>query len=105
MKGKFLLILIIVLTLAALTNPDASKHRQAVKDEAKKVMLDPDSEKNILSSVIGGFVVDQVVEQLVTVDNYIFFSLTRMQTSTKNEIIGFGLFGYVHVNLQNKEWI
>lgn len=107
MKGKILLIIIILLILAALTNPDASKHREAVKEEVRDQILTT-TEENILTSVLGGFMIDQVMDQLVTVDNYLFFSLTRLNISGEHKLIGIGLFGNVLVNIDKekdfKEW-
>ena len=52
----------------------------------------------VLGSVIGGSIVEEMVDNLVTTDNYIVFSTTNVNVKGKNKIIGFGAFGNVFLS-------
>ncbi|HEY0653529.1 MAG TPA: DUF4359 domain-containing protein [Chryseosolibacter sp.] len=104
-----LIIVVILLGAALLTNPSKSDHTQAVKDmiaeKLNNAMVDGIStSKNTweaAGSVIGmslgmGFV-NTFLENMVFRKNYLLFSLTEIRFQGKSRTIGVGAFGNVWI--------
>ena len=106
MKIPTWLILFAIAVIAVITNPNKEKHEEAVKDEVRALILDPSGNsdvENIFEGLISGLLLDAYIEQAVSVDNYILFSLSKMNIDGKPKIIGVGLFGNVIVSSDKME--
>ena len=96
MKIPTWLILIAIAVIAVITNPDKLKHEEAVKDEVRALILDPSGNsdiENLFEGVLTGVLLDAFIQNAVSVDNYLLFSLTRMEFKDKSKIVGLGIFG------------
>lgn len=102
------LFLLILLALAAFSNPDQEMHQAALKDKlkdhlAEKMDAKGESEEGLtswaqgLGNFLGGAVIEGVVEGLVRSEDYFFFSLTTLKHQGEDKVIGFGIFGRVFI--------
>ena len=105
MRILLLLLFVALLVVAAVTNPSTKDHQEKVKEQVyqsyKKKTSDPE-DKQYLSYVNDAAVkaiVENLIPQYVQVDNYVLFSITRVQMDTGSERVGVGAFGNVLVDL------
>lgn len=80
---KFLILVIVLIVVAALTNPSHSSHREKIKATFK--------EDNPLISAVGG---GEVYTRLVDYHSYVIYSKTTLD----DETVSTGIFGIVWVN-------
>lgn len=105
------LIITVVLSATALfTNPQPERHKEAVKSKLsafmqqsmKESLTQTDNEweqaGQALGMMLGGALVDRIVEELITSDNYLLFSTTRMHWDGESKVIGIGIFGNVFLS-------
>lgn len=111
MKKNHLIIGIIVIVgiVAILTNPNQDEHREFVKSRFNSYILESLKDKSsktnaqwadagkTLGNMLGGLFVDQIINNLVSSDNYILFSTTKISWEGKTKTIGFGAFGNVYL--------
>lgn len=99
-----LILLGFILLIAVISNPEEQQHQTFLKQELKhyfeEKMQSDSTEQNALGDLIlgfgkllGGSVIEMVVKQKVSADNYVFFSLTKMRHDGEDHIIGLGIFG------------
>lgn len=105
---SLLVALVIALVAAYFTNPTELQHKREA-EEALAEYLDQYISKD--TGVVGGlydlmgdkirtFIASTLSEGLnerITRDDYVFFSLTRFHYEGKSHIVGIGAFGEVHV--------
>lgn len=109
-KRYFAFIIVIGIVLVAiLTNPNQERHREVVKSEIliymQKSKFDKLSESETddgwtglgqaLGTMISGMLVNGIVNNFISSDNYVLFSTTKLTWDGENYIIGAGLFGNV----------
>jgi hypothetical protein len=105
---KYVLIGVVFIVLLA-SNPGLDDHRAAVTAKINKLMqheVNKDtSDTGILGEagkqfglMLGGVVVNKVVEQMVERKNFLLFSLTTFEYDGKEKIIGVGLLGNVFIS-------
>jgi len=105
------LILTVVLSATALfTNPQPERHKEAVKSKLsafmqqgmKESLTQTDNEweqaGQALGLMLGGALVDRIVEELIATDNFLLFSTTRLNWDGDSKIIGLGIFGNVFLS-------
>ena len=105
------LILTVVLSATALfTNPQPERHKEAVKSKLSAFMQQSMKESitqtdneweqagQALGMMLGGALVDRIIEELITSDNYLLFSTTRLHWDGESKVIGIGIFGNVFLS-------
>lgn len=111
MKKGYVVLLIfgLILLFAALTNPGPDRHKEAVKTKFKEYLQksmkdsttvsDDDNEKIGLAfgMLIGNAIIEPIVNSLISTDNYIVFSTTKITWDGKTRVIGIGAFGNVFI--------
>jgi len=110
-KRYFLLAIIGAIVLAAvLTNPGQEKHQEAVKNKLDSYVqkkINPTDKGNIfgktLGGMLGGAIGNTVANNIISRDNYVLFSTTKMDWKGEDKVIGIGAFGYVYVSGQVDE--
>lgn len=109
MNTKFLIISIIALVAIAaiLTNPTPERHKEVVKNKIhqylQKPMLEGLSNARTkqeevtltLELLLGNTMVDNIIDNLVSTENYLLFSRTQISYDGKIRTIGYGVFGNV----------
>jgi hypothetical protein len=95
-----------------LSNPKEQAHREAVKTKVNSVFRENmgntdtigDFEKfgKGLGFLFGGLVVEKLVDNYITCDNYVLFSLTKSTINNKTRTIGFGVLGNVFISSEIK---
>lgn len=106
-KALSLLLVGIILIIAAVSNPPQERHQEALEKRlkdffAEKMKSESEEEPDGLSQVVlglgkifGNAIIDLAIENKVTADNYLFFSLTKVDHQGEEKVIGIGLFGNV----------
>ena len=109
-KNKSWLLLIIIAFVgicAAITNPDSQRNKEVIKDKLNLLMQKSikesakendnkwESAGQALGLIFGKPIIDDVVDNLISTDNYVFFSTTKLTWEGNTTIIGIGAFGNV----------
>lgn len=110
-KGHFVFFSIAMLVLiAAITNPDTDRHKEAVKAKfdaylqkaAREGIAESDNTweqaGQAIGLMLGGALVGYAVDNLVSTDNYVVFSVTKVSWEGESKIIGVGAFGNVFLS-------
>ena len=105
MKKLIALIIVVAMFFALLiTCPDKEEHQTKLKEcfsslATKKLMGDDDSSSDELTAFIGGILVskitDTAIENTLTVDNYVIFSIGKMELGGKSSTVSFGILNQV----------
>ncbi|MEN9445355.1 MAG: hypothetical protein RIS47_2246 [Bacteroidota bacterium] len=99
---------LILFIIAAITNPSLETHKTLLKEKLYKKMEDERQKAiqayqgNMWTESISDFgmtlgkqFTNRIVDQLVYVDNFFFFSITKIDLADSDIIIGVGFFGTV----------
>ena len=109
-KNKFLLIVLAIIAIAFFTNPKPEIHKLAFKTKCSafleskigsKIPKNDDLYSVIgkkLGAILGNTVMDEAINEYVTVENYGLFSLTKFTWNGKAETIGLGVFSNVFIS-------
>jgi len=114
MKRNYTVLIAIglILLVAVLTNPNQDRHKEVLRAKFNSYMQKSMSERHTesgneweqagqaLGMMLGGALIDGIISNLVTTDNYVIFSTTKMTWKGESKVIGVGVFG--NVFLTNK---
>jgi len=113
MKKYFVFtVLIAILILSFMFNPDATKHREKAVSEIRPMLvehLEKKATSKLLLFFTGKYIssqIDTMIENQITVENYYFFSLTKAKEGSGGEkTIGIGVLNNVFLFIDRKEVI
>ena len=117
MKKKYLILTItgIIVFVAILTNPNQDRHKEVVKNKINSYLQKSIKESNsdsqfkgatqVIGMLLGGTIIGGIVDELVSTDNYILFSTTKINLEGESKVIGIGAFGNVYVTRKLDEAI
>jgi hypothetical protein len=119
MKKQNVIIIVsaLVILIAVFTNPNLITHQQAIKSVFHQNIEKTQSELMAKANdeyeeaganmgiMLGSALVDKMIENMVTSDNYIVCSTTKVTFEGKTKVIGLGLFGNVFLSDQVMEVI
>src|SRR5690554_6336538 len=104
MKSVYIIIGIILL-VAFFTNPGQEAHKDILMEKLKPELLEyyfderePDEYVSVgdaLGLMIGSAFVERFMKNLVKVDNYLLFSLSKITWEGQTKVIGVGILGTV----------
>jgi short subunit fatty acids transporter len=111
MKKNYITLAIIclIVLVAVLTNPDQNRHKEVIKNKLitylqKSIKKDQTKPKDkweeagqALGIMLGGMIVEKVLDNFMSTDNYIVFSTTKITWDGETRIIGIGAFGNVFI--------
>ncbi len=109
-KNKILAFSGFFLLFAVLTNPNQGQHKEVVKNKLNSIMQKAinDGLKNsdsgaeqlgsALGLMLGGALLDRMIETMVSTDNYLLFSTTKITWDGKSKLIGIGFLGNVFIS-------
>ena len=110
MKSSHITLLIISLfiVVAVLTNPKRERHKEVIKTKvmaymqstAKEHLKNNDEQQagQAFAALLGGALADGLIENLLSIDNYVLFSTTKITWEGKTRVIGVGAFGNVFLS-------
>jgi len=93
---KVLIGLGTIIAILGITNPSVEDHKQKVT----KIMVSEmknDLQDNPFAS-FGLLLVTKMIDGIVTRDNYIIFSLTKISAFGESKIVGYGILGNVYIS-------
>ena len=97
-----LIVFATIILMAVLTNPSSEEHKQAVNSVVNQVVQNSISENGSdmekLGILFGSSLAEKLIENSVTRDNYIVFSITKITWQGESKSIGYGLFGNVFLS-------
>jgi hypothetical protein len=110
-----LAIISLIVLVAVLTNPDQNRHKEVIRNKfitylqksIKKEQAEPPDEMEQAAQAFGitlsGMLVEKVLDNLMSIDNYIMFSTTKITWDGEPRIIGIGAFGNVFITKELDE--
>ena len=113
----FSAITILIILIAIFTNPNPERHKEAVKNKVNSYIQQSMKESmngtenntaqagKALGMMLAGAFIDKIIDNLVSTDNYVLFSTTKITWDGKTEIIGIGAFGNVYLTRKIDEAI
>lgn len=112
-KNQIVIALIaFLIIIAVLTNPNQDRHKEVVKTKINSLMQKSLSEEfsdtddiwgnagQALGMMFGGVVIDGIIANSVSTDNYLIFSTTKFTWEGDTKVIGVGVFGNVYISSQ-----
>ena len=86
-----------------MSNPKKEDHKDTLKIKLTGIVEEILTEKsdNIFYIGLGKSVADAIIDETlktVSIDNYVFFSLTKINYASNSKIIGVGLLGKVYIS-------
>ena len=102
-------ILVLVIIIAVITNPNQDRHKEVIKAKIttyiqkaiKPTTTDSTNEweqaGQAIGLMLGGVMVDQIINNLISTDNYLLFSTTKITWEGQTKTIGIGAFGNVYI--------
>ena len=117
MKTNYITLAIIslIVLVAVLTNPDQNRHKEVIKTKLITYLqksLDKDQAEtrdewkqanHALGIMLGGIIVEKVLENFMSIDNYVVFSTTKITWEGESRVIGIGAFGNVFLTRELDE--
>ena len=96
----FALGMVLLMLIAFFTNPKKEQHEKIVREKAIALLKQQAGKKNekvvdFGIQLFGNTLVDQFIQNHVTVENYYLFSLTKIRTTTQQNTIGGGALGTI----------
>lgn len=111
MKKSYLIFAVfgLITLVAVLTNPNQERHKEVIKNKLN-VYMQKSMKENLTQSnneweqagqalgmMFGGALVDRIIDNLVSTDNYVLFSITKITSDGQTNVIGVGAFGNVFI--------
>lgn len=109
MKKNYVVLIAIglILLVAVLTNPNQDRHKEVIRGKfnsymqksMSKGLSETDNEweqaGQVLGMMLGRAMIDGIISNIVTTDNYVVFSTTKISWEGESKVIGVGAFGNV----------
>jgi hypothetical protein len=108
-KKNYILISFLSIAVLIYTNPSEENHLQTVKLKLKmsmnkKMSSDINLSNNSFNSIgkglgmiLGDALIDRLTENFVFRQNFVIFSLTKVNFKGEDKIIGFGILGNIFI--------
>ncbi|MEJ1239284.1 hypothetical protein WBG78_14200 [Chryseolinea sp. T2] len=104
-----ILSIVVLFILAGLTNPTRDQHITEVRgvivsNVLAKSVSHPTSQRqnetpaSVFGLTLGTVAIKEMVDTFVSVDDYVFLSLTRITHNDQSRVVGVGVFGKVWVS-------
>ncbi len=116
-KSVFIAIIAVIILIAVFTNPNQDRHKEVIKNKLNSYMQEPIKENlnetdnnteqagKALGMMLFGAFIDRVIDNLISTDNYVLFSTTKITWEGKTKIIGIGAFGNVYLTSKLDEML
>lgn len=113
MKKSYILLAAVglILLIAVITNPSQERHKEVLRAKLNASMQNTfkshQSEEsgwgeagNAIGLMMGGAMIQSLVDNMVSTDNYLVFSVTKITFEGKSRMVGVGAFGNVFLTSQ-----
>ncbi|KAF0198613.1 MAG: hypothetical protein FD166_1254 [Bacteroidetes bacterium] len=99
---SYLLVTLFIL-ITFFSNPKKDDHKDALRIKLSGIVEEILAEKsdNIFQFGFGRLIGDKIIDETlksVSIDNYVFFSLTKFNYASDSKILGFGFLGKVYIS-------
>ncbi|NDV96295.1 DUF4359 domain-containing protein [Dysgonomonas sp. 521] len=99
-KLRMFIVLVVIIAVAGVfTNPGEEKHKEALKAKLQSHIEELTAKESLVKRsvgmLVGGAAIDQLVDKVVSVENYYVFSTTNVTLNRKKQMIGIGAFGNI----------
>jgi flagellar biosynthesis protein FlhB len=98
-------MLALVVLVAVFTNPNEERHKEVIRAKLKMHLqqsIAANSTDNALDRagqalvmLLGGALIDGIIANVLSTDNYVLFSTSKITWDGETKIIGIGVFGNV----------
>lgn len=110
-KQIVLITVAVILIVAFFTNPNQAAHKEKVKStitslyqkQLKENQTTSNNGFEALGSLLGTSLINTMVENGVSCDNYLLFSITKITYEGQEKSIGYGLLGNVFLSSKIEE--
>lgn len=107
-KKISLIIISAIILIGIITNPNSDRHKEAVKNKLNSIFQTSKSEQESdewsqLGDAFTMMIIGPIVNNLISTDNYILFSTTKINWEGESRVIGLGAFGNVFLSKQLDE--
>jgi hypothetical protein len=104
---KSLIVVGFILLALMATNPSIEDHKEGVKKMYKEKLVDLNKDKRDdlatqIGTGIGMLIGDGFIDKIVSRDNFLLFSLTKVSVGDKTKNIGVGILGQVFIQDYDK---
>lgn len=108
-------IISLIILVAVVSNPNQDRHKEVIKNKLitylqksiKKGQTGPKDDLEevgqVLGLMLGGMIVDKILDNFMSTDNYVVFSTTKITWEGETKIIGIGAFGNVFITKELDE--
>lgn len=108
-------IISLIILVAVVSNPNQDRHKEVIKNKLitylqksiKKGQTGPKDDLEevgqVLGLMLGGVIVDKILDNFMSTDNYVVFSTTKITWEGETKIIGIGAFGNVFITKELDE--
>ena len=101
-----MIAIVLILLIAVFTNPSQTEHKEKIKEifttyyqkSLEENKLDSENSFAAFGSLLGQSLINKMIENAVTSDNYVFFSITKITFEGEKKSIGYGIFGNVFLS-------
>lgn len=104
---KFWLLVIVLVAILGLTNPSKEDHVDAfIKASTKETyddIIDNQDTYGALGASIGAKLAKSFAQNLIEVDNYILFSIAKVEKDNQTKTISYGVLGNIFHSAEFKE--
>lgn len=109
-KNKWVIVGIVAVVML-LTNPGLDQHKSAVKvfvtklytEATKEVVEDKENMFAGLGMAFGSLMINNLVDTMVSSQNLLLFSLTKMTSDGETKTVGIGVFGNVFIFIKDSD--
>src|SRR5690606_37130232 len=92
-----------IILIAIFTNPNQDRHKEVIRNKFNTIMQKSFKEEKkgenevaqALGLMLGGALAGSLLDNLISTDNYLLFSTTKMMWEGETKVIGIGAFGNV----------
>ncbi len=88
-----LIIAGLVLFTAILTNPSEAKQKEILKSKLTQLSIDGGLNENLIA--LASSFIANLVDNTISSDNYVLFSVVKSSWENQTNVIGIGVFGNV----------
>ena len=108
---KVFFVLLALIAVAVITCPKKEDHSEAIMKNVRTVIdkeLAKDNSSltemglNFIGSAIGSSVVEYILENKLSVDNYFVCSLGKFELEDKTQIVSVGVFGHIFTDIPDE---